>query len=156
MTRRDCRRGRWLGSGRLPIAGDSGSTLPLIIGFTTIALVFIVLAVQVTDIYLAGSRLRSLADSAVLAAAESYEPGESSRPGVVFTDAGVRAAAGRFVERSFADSRYSRLRVDGSSPDGRSVEVTVTARYRPVLVSAFVPKGIALSAHARSRGGLRD
>ncbi len=135
-------------------ADDRGSTLPLIIGFTTIGLLFIVLAVQITDIYLARARLHAIADSAVLAAAESFEPGTGDAPSIDFTDAGVEAAAKRFVTRTAADPRLSATTVRGSA-HGASIEVRIKAHYRPVLIAPLTPHGITLEVSASSRGGLR-
>lgn len=130
--------------------------MPLAVGFTTIALVLVLLGAVITDIYLAHRKLYALADSAALAAADSFEPDYGSDPAIIFTDAAVQREAETYFDRAQVSSRFRGLRVDGGSPDGRSVEIVVTSRYRPALLSPFAPRGIELTATARARGALRE
>jgi hypothetical protein len=137
-------------------ANDDGSVMPLAIGFTTIALMLILLAAVITDIYLAHRKLYALADSAALAAADSFEPAYGGEPAILFTDEAVADEAQEYLERVRPSTHYRTLRTAGRSPDGRSVEVTLRARYRPPLLSPFVPEGIGMTATARARGALRE
>jgi len=130
--------------------------MPLAIGFMTIALTLIVLAAIVTDIYLAHRKLHALADSAALAAADSFQPAESSRPEIELTNQDVNRTAERFAQRTWSSNRWSQMQVDGRTYDGHSALVTVSGRYRPVLISPFVPRGIELHATGTARGGLRS
>lgn len=142
---------RLLGSGR----ADQGSITPLAIGFATIALALILLAALITDVWLAHRKLYALADSAALAAAESFDPALTSEPGIVLTDEGVTTAAQSYLTAVEVSSRYSGLTVVGRSPDGLSAEVDLRTSYVPALLSPFAPAWIELEAHATVRGALR-
>lgn len=141
---------------RAALRSDEGSIMPLAVGFTTIALVLVLLGAVITDIYLAHRKLYALADSAALAAADSFEPDYGSDPAIIFTDAAIQREAETYFDRAQVSARFRSLRVDGGTPDGRSVEIVVTSRYRPALLSPFVPRGIELTATARARGALRE
>ncbi|GAA4282841.1 hypothetical protein GCM10022261_03720 [Brevibacterium daeguense] len=130
--------------------------MPLAIGFTTIALMLILLAAVITDIYLAHRKLYALADSAALAAADSFEPAYGGEPAILFTDAAVADEAQEYLGRAQPSPAFRTLRAMGRSPDGRSVEVTLHAQYRPPLLSPFAPEGIGMIATARVRGALRE
>lgn len=130
--------------------------MPLAIGFATIALMLILLGAVITDIYLAHRKLYALADSAALAAADSFEPAYGGEPGILFTDGAVADEAQEYLGRAHPSTAFQALRADGRSPDGRSVEVILHARYRPPLLSPFVPSGIEMTAAARVRGALRE
>ncbi|MCK1801502.1 pilus assembly protein TadG-related protein [Nocardia zapadnayensis] len=138
------------------LCSDEGSIMPLAVGFTTIALVLVILGAVITDIYLAHRKLYALADSAALAAADSFEPDYGSDPAIIFTDVAVQREAESYLDRAQVSSRFRGLDVQGESPDDRSVEIVLSARYRPALVSPFVPRGIELTATARARGALRE
>lgn len=146
------RRDRRLNGARHP---DAGSITPLAIGFATIALALILLAALITDVWLAHRKLFALADSAALAAAESFDPAPTSEPGIVLTDEGVRTAAQTYLSAVDVSSRYSDLTVVGRSPDGLSAEVDLRTTYVPALLSPFAPAWIELEAHATVRGALR-
>lgn len=134
---------------------DRGSITPLAVGFTTIALALILLAAVITDIWLAHRKLFALADSAALAAAESFDPAAGQAPGIVLTDEGVTAAARAYIEAVEGSSRLRPIRVTGASPDGLSAEVTLTADYSPALLSPFAESMTTLEASALVRGALR-
>lgn len=135
---------------------DRGSMMPLAIGFATIALLLVLLTAAITDIYLAHRKLYALADSAALAAADSFEPDYGSDPAIIFTDAAVQREARTYLRRTHISERFRDVDLEGGTPDGRSVEIILTTRYRPVILSPFVPRGIDLSATARARGALRE
>lgn len=137
------------------LARDDGSMLPLAVGFTTIALALILLAAVITDIYLAQRKLYALADSAALAAADSFEPAYGAEPAIMFADDGVQREAESYLRNAGTSKDFHNLHVRGRSGDGRSVEIVVSTRYRPILVSPFVPRGIDMTATARARGALR-
>lgn len=134
---------------------DAGSITPLAIGFATIALALILLAALITDVWLAHRKLFALADSAALAAAESFDPAPTSEPGIVLTDDGVRTAAQSYLSMVDVSTRYTDLVVVGRSPDGLSAEVVLRTSYVPALLSPFAPGWIELEAHATVRGALR-
>lgn len=135
---------------------DRGSIMPLAIGFMTVALALVIIAVIITDVYMAHRRLFALADSAALAAADSYTPGLTESPSLFFADADVTRAAERYMSKSLEDDKWSRMRVRASASDANHISVELTGGYRPVLISAFVPKGIELHAAVTVEGALLD
>lgn len=141
--------------GRQPSRSDDGSIMPLAVGFTTIAVALILLAAVITDISLAHRKLYALTDSSARAAADSFEPSADGEPGIEFADAAVSERARSHVRTVGAPDGFHTVRVDGHSPDGVSVEVTITGRFTPVLLSPFVPDGIELRAESTVRGALR-
>ncbi|WP_349828115.1 pilus assembly protein TadG-related protein [Brevibacterium litoralis] len=146
------RRRRGVGTGTT----DRGSVLPLGIGFSAIALALVVLAAVITDHYLAATRVQAAADSAALAAAESFVPEYGADPAILFTDAQVDAAATAFMAESGLLAAYSDVQIVGTSPDGSSIEVTVRAGHSPVLVSTFATGLITHEATGTARGALRE
>ncbi|GAA2101587.1 MULTISPECIES: pilus assembly protein TadG-related protein [Brevibacterium] len=142
-------------AGRVRAASDDGSITPLAVGFATIALALILLAALVTDVWLAHRKLFALADSAALAAAESFDPVPGEQPAILLTDDGVTAAARAYIEAVGMPEGLWPLRVEGASPDGRSAEVTLTVAYSPALLSPFADSVTTLEARALVRGGLR-
>ena len=74
---------------------EDGSILPLILGYTLIAIAVLFVCVCATDLYIAQKRLDATADAAALAGADGFTleaEGESVR--AELTDAGVRDQAG--------------------------------------------------------------
>lgn len=134
---------------------DEGSITPLTIGFAAIALALILLAALITDVWLAQRKLFALADSAALAAAESFDPAPTSDPTIILTDGGVTAAAQSYLSMVEVPARYSTVDIAGRSPDGLSAEVTLRVTYVPALLSPFAPTWIDLEASATVRGALR-
>lgn len=134
---------------------DDGSITPLMIGFTSIALALILLAALITDVWLAHRRLFALADSAALAAAESFDPAPTQEPGIVLTDDGVTTAARSYLDAVDVPGRYSDVRLVGRSPDGLSAQVDLHVTYTPALLSPFGASWIELEASATVRGALR-
>lgn len=134
---------------------DEGSITPLTIGFASIALALILLAALITDMWLAHRKLFALADSAALAAAESFDPAPTEEPGILLTDDGVSTAAREYLHAVDVSPRYSDVRLVGSSPDGLSAHVDLRATYTPVLLSPFGASWIELEASATVRGALR-
>ncbi|WP_019157916.1 pilus assembly protein TadG-related protein [Brevibacterium senegalense] len=134
---------------------DEGSITPLTIGFASIALALILLAALITDVWLAHRKLFALADSAALAAAESFDPAPTEEPGILLTDDGVSTSARAYLNAVDVSPRYSDVRLVGSSPDGLSAHVDLRATYTPVLLSPFSATWIELEASATVRGALR-
>ncbi|GAA2001153.1 pilus assembly protein TadG-related protein [Brevibacterium samyangense] len=140
---------------RRPSRSDEGSVLPLGIGFTTIALMLVFLAVTITDIALAQNRLRSLADSAALAATNSFVPADSPIPGILLTDEIVEDGAGAYLDAVDAAESFTDLDLRTRTDDGMSVSVELRARHSPVLLSPFVPYEMEIAATGEARGALR-
>lgn len=134
---------------------ESGSITPLAIGFAVMALMLSVVIVIISDVYMAHRKLYALADSAALAAAESYKPVPGPVPTYTFDAQQIERRANDYLVKIPPPQGLSDVSISASPADSRNVAVTVHARYHPVLVSAFVPGGIELSSTAHTRGTLR-
>lgn len=133
-------------------ADDDGSILPLILGYTLLAIAVVLTCVCATDLYIAQKRLDSLADAAALAGSDGFVlqvEGEDVR--AELTDAGVREQADAVVS---AISDGAEL-IAARTPDGVSARVTVATTWHPPFLSPFVPDGVPLEATGTSRTALR-
>jgi hypothetical protein len=137
------------------LRSEDGSTLPLIIFFATLGLVLVLLVTAATSLYLERKRLFSLADGAALVGAEAFELNDVSVTGGVLrptlTDAEVRHAVDSYI----TDNPIGRFRdlgvADAGTQDGESATVTLTASWRPPVVSLLVPDGIRLRVTSVAR-----
>ncbi len=134
---------------------DDGSMLPLTAGFGALALVLVLLVTAATSLYLERKRLFALADAAALAGAESFEladvelTGDGPRP--VLREASVRDAVGDFVGR-MPDGGFENLTVaEATTTDGRSASVTLRSRWRPPVVTLFLPDGVQVEVTSVAR-----
>ena len=134
---------------------DTGSTLLLTIFYGAMALVVVLLVVAATSLYLERKRLFTLADGAALVGAEAFELSD-----VTVTDGSphVRldsARVGISVEEYVASNPLSSLDDlhidDASSPDGTSANVTLSAYWRPPVLSLLVPEGLRIEVTAVAR-----
>lgn len=131
---------------------DSGSTLPLILGYALLALAVIFVCVGATDLYIAQKRLDALADAAALAGTEGFTV--SLGPGGIraeLEDAAVYAQAADIVAAMGTGAAL----IDAYTPDGVSAHVAVAAAWHPPLFSPFVPEGVLLQSTARARTAFR-
>ncbi len=140
---------------RLDPADDSGSILPLICFYSALALLVTLIVASATSLYLERKRLFTLADGAALVGAESFDlDGVTMTPDgprATLTDSGVRDAVGSYLASNPIGS-FEALHVDEAiTRDGRSAEVTVSAIWRPPVVTLFVPEGLRIDATAVSR-----
>ena len=138
---------------------DIGSTLLLTIFYGFLSLVLVLLVVAASSLYLERKRLFTLADGAALVGAESFALGD-----VAQTPSGVRAtldsaevasAVDEYLETAPGD-RFESLAVErAESVDGRSATVTISAYWRPPVVSLLVPEGIRIEVTAVGRSVFR-
>ncbi|MDX2377904.1 pilus assembly protein TadG-related protein [Microbacterium sp. LRZ72] len=132
---------------------DEGSVLVLTLGYAVLAVALLVVAVNATSLALAQHRLEAVADAAALAGADGFElhlAADDGEPVVVLADADVHAQAAALVSVA-ADAGDDVRLVDAGTPDGVSARVVVASTWRPILLSPFVPGGVALSAEAIAR-----
>jgi hypothetical protein len=134
---------------------DRGSMLPLVCFYGALALLVTLIVASATSLYLERKRLFTLADGAALVGAESFELDEVAMtpdgPRAMLTDAGVRDAVRDYLA-SNPIGTFEALSLDeATTPDGRSAEVTVSAVWRPPVVTLFVPEGLRIDATAVSR-----
>jgi hypothetical protein len=140
---------------RFPLHGDDGSTLLLTIFYGFLALVLILLVVAATSLYLERKRLFTLADGAALVGAEAF-----ALDGVALTPQGPRpvlespevAAAVDTYVAAAPGRRFEALRIErAETVDGRSATVSLSAYWRPPLVSLLLPEGIRLEVTSVAR-----
>ncbi|WP_460774377.1 pilus assembly protein TadG-related protein [Microbacterium sp. GXF7504] len=131
---------------------DDGSILPLALGYAVLAIAIVLVCVCATSLYLAQKRLDAVADAAALAGADGFTLTlVAGEPQAVLTAPDVREQAAAVVDVAPGDVAL----VTAETPDGRSARVTVAGTWHPPVFSAFVPDGVALTATATSRTGLR-
>jgi len=137
------------------INDEHGSTLPLTVfyGFLNLALILVVVAA--TSLYLERKRLFTLADGAALVGAESFTLDDVTlgpsglRPTLQPED--VSAAVSTYLS-TIPDHGFDSLAVDrATTDDGSSATVTLSADWRPPVLSALVPDGFRIEVTATAR-----
>jgi hypothetical protein len=136
--------------------GDDGSTIPLILGFFLIALLFVGGTVALSDAVTKQRDLQSVCDGAAVAAANSARP-DSLHGNGTSVDAIPLGNADDATARYLAnDPDRSGVRATGRlSPDGGTVELTCTQHVR-VAFAGLIAKseGIDQTATASARSPL--
>jgi uncharacterized membrane protein len=136
------------------LACEDGSTLPLTIFYGLLSLVLILLVVSATSLYLERKRLFTLADGAALVGAEAFELDDVTptaagyRP--VLNTADVAQSVGAYVAAS-ADDFESLVIERADTVDGRSATVSLSAWWRPPVLSLLVPDGMRIDVTAVAR-----
>lgn len=134
---------------------DRGSILPLICFYGALALLVTLIAASATSLYLERKRLFTLADGAALVGAESFDLDDTTMtpegPRATLSDQAVRGAVGAYLASNPIGDFEALHLDDARSPDGRSAQVTVSAIWRPPVVTLFVPEGLRIDATAVSR-----
>ena len=139
--------------------GETGQTLILVIGYVAIALLAVSATLAATAVNTEAGRLLSVADGAVVAAADSFSvsgDGEDAALDLVLSDAAVGAAAAAYVGDTGAQARFDGFAVllavaDG---DGTTARVRLGATVRPPIVGWFVPDGIPIAVESSARTAL--
>lgn len=134
---------------------ETGSTLILTIFYSFLALVLIFVVVAATSLYLERKRLFSLADGAALVGAEAFELSDVTvdpgGPSVVLESQDVAAAVAAYLAR-VPDPGFESLTLESAhTVDGRSATVTLSAYWRPPMVTLLVPEGIRIEVTALAR-----
>jgi uncharacterized membrane protein len=134
---------------------ETGSTLLLTIFYGAMALVVVLLVVAATSLYLERKRLFTLADGAALVGAEAFELTDvtliEGSPHVTLDSAKVATSVEEYVASNPLDSVKELSIVDASSPEGSSANVTLSAYWRPPLLSLLVPEGLPIEVTAVAR-----
>jgi hypothetical protein len=140
---------------RLDVRDDEGSILPLICFYSALALLVTLLVASATSLYLERKRLFTLADGAALVGAESFELNDVTvtpqGPRAELEPAQIRAAVRDYLAGVPTDAFESLSLDEATTPDGKSARVTVSAIWRPPVVTLFVPDGMRIDATAVSR-----
>jgi len=142
---------------------DAGSTLLLTIFYGFLALVVILLVVAASSLYLERKRLLTLADGAALAAAEAYTldtvtvaPDGSAAPLRTELDStAVRAAADAYLAAAPHATLEQLVVTRAASADGQSATVTLSAYWRPPVLTLVLPAGVPLEVTAVARSVFR-
>lgn len=143
---------------------ERGQISLLILGFTVIALMLIVGAVDVTAVQLARSRLLDAADGAALDASDALDKGSAYDGGlksaVPITDGSVRRSAAEYLAvepRPHGISSW--ILADGTgSPDGQTAVVRLRGTADiPIAASVVAAFGgsVQITVESRARSGLR-
>ncbi|WP_241985671.1 MULTISPECIES: pilus assembly protein TadG-related protein [Cryobacterium] len=142
---------------------EDGSTLILTIFYGFLAMALILIVVAATSLYLERKRLLTLADGAALAGAEAFDLGAVTvagdgsgavlRPALASAD--VSAAAQEYLATA-PHGRMEELRVsDAASVDGQSATVSLSAYWRPPVLSILLQEGVPLEVTAVARSVFR-
>lgn len=133
----------------------------LITGYVLLTLLLVTVVAAVSSVYLTQKKLLSIADSAALAAADSYTlqqvSAEAGAPGTVLTGEQVRAAVTAYVQHNetLLDASALVIAPGTGTVDGRTAQVTLTAVAHPVFLNFLVPDGIAVTATSTARSELK-
>ena len=154
--------GRRLGGAR--VQRERGQISLLILGFTAIALMLIIGAVDVTAVQMARARLLDAADGAALDASDAlddrsaYEGGLRST--IAITDGSVRQSAAKYLAvqpRPHGISSWV-LTDDTGSPDGQTAVIGLRGAVDiPIAASVLAALGgtVDITVQSRARSGLR-
>jgi hypothetical protein len=134
---------------------DEGSILPLIAFFGFLCLALVLLVAAASSLYLERKRLFTLADGAALVGAESFDlddvtmTPDGPRPRLKSKD--VAAAVNDYLDGLDTSEFESLVVVAAETPDSRSAAVTLSAYWRPPIVSVLVPDGFPIEVTAVAR-----
>ena len=131
---------------------DDGSTLLLTIFYGFLATTLILVVVAATSLYLERKRLFTLADGAALAASESFTLDTASgTPVPLLNSADVANAVDRFLaiapHGGFEGFRVARA----VAVDDIGASVTLTAYWRPPVLTLVLPAGVPIEVTADAR-----
>jgi hypothetical protein len=137
------------------LRSDTGSILPLIAFFGLFGLAVVLVVTAATSLYLEKKRLFTLADGAALVGAESFELDEVALtpdgPRPVLEAAAVHASVSGYLAGNPVGGFESLHLDEATTLDTRSARVTVSAVWRPPVVTLFVPEGLRIEATATAR-----
>lgn len=133
-------------------ADDAGSILPLILGYAVLALMVIIVAAEITGVYVAQRRLDGIADAAALAATDGFRLGlVEGNPQAVLVEAEVDELAAALVAASGDDV----VLVDSQVSDPTTARVRVARTWHPAMLAFLARSGFVLQSDAVARTGAR-
>lgn len=134
---------------------DEGSTLPLVAGFGALALALVLVAAAASSLYLERKQLFTLADGAALVGAEAFDLADVSvtngRPGVVLEPADVHRDVAAFLAGTPNGGFEQLVLEQATTRDGETATVTLSAVWRPPIVTVFFPEGVRIETTATAR-----
>lgn len=129
--------------------------LPLAAFYSALSLIVIFLVVGATSLYLERKRLYTVADGAALAAAEAFDLDDVTvvagevRPHLRSDE--VRAAVEGYLAE-LPEAGLGELAIDeASSADGLTATVTLSAIWRPPLLTPLLPDGVPIDVTSVAR-----
>lgn len=137
------------------VRGEEGSTIPLVIGFGVLALLLVLVVAAASSLYLERKRLFTLADGAALVGAEAFDLADvTATPDGLRAElepAEVRAAVSEYLAGTATGSFEALALESATSLDGRSATVTLSAIWRPPVVTVLFPEGLRIETTALAR-----
>ncbi|WP_308012407.1 pilus assembly protein TadG-related protein [Arthrobacter sp. M4] len=140
--------------------GEEGQIMVMVLGYLLLGLLLATVVIAVSAVYIEHKKLLSAADSAAVAAADSYTLGQvtgaGGAPAAVLSSDRVRGSTYAFLERTGAFQEFDGLAVapETGSSDSASAEVVLTAVVRPPIVNFLVPEGVPIEAASTARSRL--
>lgn len=136
------------------LRSDDGSTLPLVIFFGFLSLALVLMVAAATSLYLERKRLFTVADGAALAGAEAYDldaiAAGPTGPHPTLESEDVAAAVAAYLAES--PDRFESLAIEhAAAVDEVSATVTLSAYWRPPVLSILVPDGFRIEVTAVGR-----
>ena len=134
---------------------DDGSTMPLVAGFGALALALVLVAAAASSLYLERKQLFTLADGAALVGAEAFDLAEvsvaSGGPEALLEPADVRRDVAAFLAGTPNGGFEELVLEEATTRDGETATVTLSAIWRPPLVTVFFPEGLRIETTATAR-----
>ena len=134
---------------------DEGSTLPLVAGFGALALALVLVAAAASSLYLERKQLFTLADGAALVGAEAFDLADvtvlSGRPEVLLEPADVHRDVVAFLASTPNGGFEGLVLEQATTRDGETATVTLSAVWRPPIVTVFFPDGVRIETTATAR-----
>ncbi|MRG58862.1 hypothetical protein GE115_03100 [Agromyces sp. CFH 90414] len=133
---------------------DTGSTLPLVVFLSVLAIVLIIVVTASTSLYLDRKRLFTLADGAALAGSEAWSLDSIRVDGdaVAFEldDEAVRQSVAEYLADAETGLEGVEL-VAAASGDGRSATVTLRATWRVPIANDLLPIAVPIEVTSTAR-----
>jgi hypothetical protein len=134
---------------------DEGSTMPLVAGFGALALALVLVAAAASSLYLERKQLFTLADGAALVGAEAFDLADvtvtDGRPGVLLEPAAVHRDVASYLGGTPNGGFEGLVLEEATTRDGESATVTLSAIWRPPIVTVFFPEGWRIETTATAR-----
>lgn len=131
----------------------------LMIGYVLLVLLVVTVVAAAGSLYLGQKRLLSLADSAALAAADTFVLSGGSGtadPGTRLTQQSVLQAARNHMAAAAQPAGMSGIALapGTGAPDGHTAQVAVTGVVHPLFINFLVPEGISITVTSTARANL--
>lgn len=140
---------------RTRLRDEEGSTLPLVAGFGALALALVLVAAAASSLYLERKQLFTLADGAALVGAEAFDLADvtltAGRPEVLLEPAEVHRDVVAFLENTPNGGFEQLVLEEATTRDGETASVTLSAVWRPPIVTVFFPEGVHIQTTATAR-----